>query len=697
MPIYEKVVNSPYDKDHPPKPKAKVPTDIPQKFQDEKSKVMAYDNQLKSMLPSDKNKLIDLQVFQPPQAKGSNPYSGKKPFLPIEPIALTTPYVPPQYQNYINNMMKDFYTPFIYKDYNIQIGAPNADHEKAFSLFEDMTVPQEYYTSYKTLRDRKNLTGFIRGNFISEKNGEDISFSGSGKSLNSRLNFLSINPFTSTGSPNPYKGMHHNLLLYTSCYPITKNENGRAICAKHSVGINIRVHGLPLKNFISQYNTSDGFRNYLRGTDSSQNYIISDFDDGKKEKSNDYDKFNYDTWREIYYYEFIKNTICGNKISPNFIQSYCYFQTVNPDIKFPNNKLTRADEKVEYSDNIVAAISVLTESPDYSVYGWGSNAQKNNSGVVAMTHSGYKLPVLWVNILQQIVISFYVMYKYKFAFREMAIDNNFFIKNVDSASGPYNIWQYNIRGINYYLPNFGNLLLVDTGFKNIKENQNIDKHKLLMNNLVKNNDDTNIKNIYTLLFDNMKSILDTDTFKSEIKNGLGGDIDKFIGVTDGDGIDIWNNIMTNIKRILDKYTKFFTDVDSESQKDIEDEFEKLFEEILLETLKENVHNRVGTQLRDTEMQYINKDYLIQPKKGDIIVYETSYDSYIFVLFIRSQDQNNYVCVTKDPNNGNFIVKDDIKKDLTSSYLESRVLKFDLKEGEPVANNEDIIIESYTIT
>ena len=37
-----------------------------------------------------------------------------------------------------------------------------------------------------------------------------------------------------------------------------------------------------------------------------------------------------------------------------------------------------------------------------------------------------------------------------------------------------------------------------------------------------------------------------------------------------------------------------------------------------------------------------------------------------------------------------------KRDLTSSYSEPGVLKFDLKEGEPVGSNDEVIDDSFII-
>ena len=52
--------------------------------------------------------------------------------------------------------MKNFYTPFIYKDYHINIGGPNANHVQASMIYEDALPAPNIYTSYKSLRERDN-------------------------------------------------------------------------------------------------------------------------------------------------------------------------------------------------------------------------------------------------------------------------------------------------------------------------------------------------------------------------------------------------------------------------------------------------------------------------------------------------------------------------------------------------------------
>ena len=287
MPIYKKAENSPYNTKHQ-SGKSFNPSD--RKHPQAQTQNLSGNTEngyekVANMLPLDQNKLFDLQVFQPPQPKNPNPYKGKKPFMPIEPIALTTPYNPPQYQSYVNQMIKDFYTPFIYKDYNIQIGAPTIDHEKAYRLFEDMAPPAEYFSSYNNLQERCNLVGFIRGNFVKKYDGESVDLDSGINSLNSRLNYLGINSFDPDHMGNPYKNLGDGILLYTSCYPIIKDKkNDATMCHKSSVGVNVRIYYMSITAYTSQFSNSDGFKAVLDNPNSQDALtMMTNFDSNKKE------------------------------------------------------------------------------------------------------------------------------------------------------------------------------------------------------------------------------------------------------------------------------------------------------------------------------------------------------------------------------------------------------------------------------
>jgi hypothetical protein len=330
--------------------------------------------------------------------------------------------------------MKNFYTPFIYKDYHINIGGPDGDHIQASMIYEDALPQPNVYTSYKSLKERNNLTLHIRSTFIQKEEGEIITFGGRENSILSRLKLISLNPYDSNRfSSNPYDSLPKDMFIYNSCYPIIFDRSGATTqCKKDSSSINMRVYRLKIQEaiLINQIikkpiifdNTTYDFKNkqllrdiisVLQDDDldnDNKKLRISNYLDKELESRDDPDKikflnkFNFasraieeqkkqifsffnskinsklkelsfkefNIWREIYYYKFIREEICKNLVSPNFVQSYCYFVDNNSKINFNRNG------KIDLMSNLTDLYSkkvlvLLTESPTYSFFDWCSD------------------------------------------------------------------------------------------------------------------------------------------------------------------------------------------------------------------------------------------------------------------------------------------------------------------------------------
>ena len=93
---------------------------------------------------------------------------------------------------------------------------------------------------------------------------------------------MDLNPYNSHRfSLNPYKGLPKGFLLYRSCYPIRRDErqDTNVICAPESTGINVRI-----------YKLTEGA------------YLVNKL-------SNILDYTDFDEWREISFYEFIREKL----------------------------------------------------------------------------------------------------------------------------------------------------------------------------------------------------------------------------------------------------------------------------------------------------------------------------------------------------------------------------------------------------
>ena len=422
-----------YNKTHP----------VPQMYPPISTGSVPTDVQIKSA-PESKGPdklLVDLQVYQ--DAKKPPPPRPNE--LPIQPVALSSPFFPPQFQNYLNNFMKNFYTPYVFKDYHINIGGPNADHIHAAMVYEDALPPASVFSSYKTLKERNSLCQYIRGTFINIEEGEDANFNGDSNSINSRLKLIELNPYnTNYFSSNPYKGLPSNMLIYRSCYPIVYDKKEATTqCQKSSVGINMRVYRLSKMEYQVYKPTFEEpvkpheIKTILKDMDTDKKNNIEIIEDISRRASwikritpiTDKTKNDFDVWREIAYYEFIRNTINKSSVAPNFVESYCFFMNDDSQLNFSKNTMKINGDQIDPDTDSKKSIILLTESPNMNIFSWASDSYIKERNIQKQIYSGYKTEIVWESIIMQILIVFYIMDKHNFTFNEMQLQNNFYIKD----------------------------------------------------------------------------------------------------------------------------------------------------------------------------------------------------------------------------------------------------------------------------
>ena len=235
-----------------------------------------------------------------------------------------SPYVPipnPYYPNMQNPMypwthMPQNNVPLI-KKYNISISNANGDLTKIHDLYEDVlpSVNGIIQKTLTTLSERTIIYQYLRSIFIRHNDGEDISIGNKYPSnvqrteltnLLSHIKLMEINPcHFSRITNNPYKTLPDDFLMYRSCYPVRLNKNnGIVTCAQDNIGINIRIYQMKVLDIMAN-KMSDGFQ-----------------------------KKDCDLWREIAYYEYVREKIIKPKRCPNFVMMYAWYQTVKTGIDF---------------------------------------------------------------------------------------------------------------------------------------------------------------------------------------------------------------------------------------------------------------------------------------------------------------------------------------------------------------------------
>jgi hypothetical protein len=209
----------------------------------------------------------------------------------------------------------------VVKPVNISFANPvGGSHMTINRVYEDIIPGDRFTFSLRSTFERRQLTNYIRSMILENGDGEELSIStGKKKSLLSHIKLLEINPYNI--GKNPYKSLSRGFLLYTSAYSIRYNqERDKLDIAKQAMGINVRI-----------YELSFGAQNCF--------------------KINDRINMNsFDVWREIKYYEYIREDIIKRKVSPNFVSLYLY--TVDSTSNIDYQKLSalkyQSDPKGQY-------------------------------------------------------------------------------------------------------------------------------------------------------------------------------------------------------------------------------------------------------------------------------------------------------------------------------------------------------------
>jgi hypothetical protein len=202
---------------------------------------------------------------------------------------------------------------------------------------------------------------------------------------------------------------------------------------------------------------------------------------------------------------------------------------------------------------------LLTEAPTQSFYQWISPIYNIHGAVRKMISTGYHTPDVWKSVIFQILYIFAVLQRGKILFYNMSLENNFYIKDINTDPNTSGTWVYINDNINYYLPNFGHLVTFDSKYAEI------DKF-CSPNDIVKNRN--NFFKIYSsILFNeeivnfdehfirNFKNVIDPNNFAPTIiknKNGIAPD-ESIINLL----TNIYNSKETDIKEYIKKYFKDF--------------------------------------------------------------------------------------------------------------------------------------------
>jgi hypothetical protein len=265
-----------------------------------------------------------------------------------------------------------------------------------------------------------------------------------------------------------------------------------------------------------------------------------------------------------------------------------------------------------------------------------------------MIATGYHTLEVWRSILFQLVYACAVLEKNEICFNNFSLENNVYIKDVQTDNTGDSCWVYRINNIEYYIPNYGYVLVLDSKYTDVKEVKDEIQYKIYGNIFTQN---SNVTDFGKLVKTTLIGFMNNESFKINKSNDLELEVEK---------------IVRNIKRCL------------------EDSNYKTIGSIIPDCFPEFFNNKVGkllTKLEKESFSIFNKpDY----REGNLMVRQKRYDEYEWVIYKKQNDtnKNKRIIINKDRIKNEFIIEEVFSSTLYSYF-------------QKVSPNEINIIETYS--
>ena len=293
-----------------------------------------------------------------------------------------------------------------------------------------------------------------------------------------------------------------------------------------------------------------------------------------------------------------------------------------------------------------------------------------------MTSSGFHTNKIWKCIIFQLVYIFAVLYEHNIYMEDITLDDNFYVKDITINPSTIGSWIYKIKHLEFYVPNFGYILMFDSKYNDPKKpnkeykilstiyndptqiGPNLDKETKLKNKNV------NIARIKEKIKNKFRQIIDPNNFCHYAKISNVNLIDDEIIL-----------LLTNIKQFIDTTGNEIIDIFIKSP---------FFYYYL--------HNRIGTKLTKIENDNINNVLsrnLIKP--GDMCIIKTTNESR-WALCLEILNPNPYRTFFKliYKNNQDKIVVEDINSGRVIPHLD----KLPLENSFEMRYDTNYIYETY---
>jgi hypothetical protein len=313
-------------------------------------------------------------------------------------------------------------------------------------------------------------------------------------------------------------------------------------------------------------------------------------------------------------------------------------------------------------DSKVSLIS-LTEAPTFNIIEWASPTYEKSGIISKQVTTGFHPTEIWRSVLFQLVSAMAVLQEKEIYFRNFSFESNVFIKDLFKDPNNTGHWIYIVNNIEFYVPNFGHLVVIDSRFADVNPPTGVtDVRKIVSPTLFSNNGNNVPYKIKNEILKDLKNIISRNNFVPGSKYSEYGMVPP-----DTDVLNLLDSIYNSTKiKIAD---------------------------ILIECFPEYVHNRVGTLLNITEKTGLSTTVMPKLKLGKLVVYQYRYDEYMWAIYKGEVDGKKKEILIKDPN-GKLYLKTVFSHSLVEHPDSNNIMQTAEKSFRL---NKDSLIDTYNIT
>jgi hypothetical protein len=296
----------------------------------------------------------------------------------------------------------------------------------------------------------------------------------------------------------------------------------------------------------------------------------------------------------------------------------------------------------------------------------------------------------------------YVMQIEGIVIKDFSMEKNVFIKDMSLHGNVTSYWKYIINGIEYYIPNHGYLVMIDSNFRELNKSET-DKFAAAkppeqpgpLVALDASGPETNTADVaigsVNVETRKLKGVIfgdeNAEYTKEHIKNEV---FDMFKSVTNGNifGNDFMNHGGTSIP---DEVSSLFTRIGKDySSSGAETNIGKYIKKHMTMFM----HNRIGTLLKESEIVNVQNGIITDMKCGDIVTYRDNDGAQRFCMFIETKD-GKCTIMTRQLHNSPEITSQVAPNGNVGGYSRVNPIVQTFKVNESNLNEEDLL-ETYAI-